>query len=56
MKNDKKQKQRKDKGEHGEKRNLSTFALCRFVFPRVYGHNPKYWKTGNFYPRGILSF
>ncbi len=33
MKNDKKQKQRNNKGEHGEKKNLSTFALCRFVFP-----------------------
>ena len=40
MKNDKKQKQRKNKGEHGEKKNLSTFALCRFIFPRVFRRAP----------------
>ncbi len=40
MKNDKKQKQRKNKGEHGEKKNLSTFALCRFIFPRVFRRSP----------------
>lgn len=40
MKNDKKQKQRNNKGEHGEKKNLSTFALCRFVFPRVFRRAP----------------